>query len=675
MGDPEETQPKTAVSPSRSSEPVYVGQLSPALNDSGNIQAAQPQQPLGPQYLSDTDDEVLGTGEAVQITVYTHSGVHDMSEGDDPFIYGNADDGTSTQEFSNDQFSELDIALDGLTKDLFISKLLHTTCSSEDLVSRYRTELAVRAKRCQNGPTGALITRRSTAKGSVVEKYANDCHLLYEFINGNSVDVNELFKAQQSTHPSRMNSNCANDDNNPTLTSEIMLMKENITLLLTDVSMLKSNFAKTKETLTDVTETMKQDISDIKLELDECKLKCSKTINSDKYPRAAESTRLADKLSHVGWMLAKLDNSRILLEEKTRELEQNINCNSLGIGELKDREVAGNTALKGQIRDIREKIEESAASMHSKDTSDTNVLYMGVSKRLSALEKRTDEPKSSTLETAFKAFSNNVSTKIDKLCSAVELSIMNKQNTNINGNLNRDPQSGIFTRNPQTSAGGSCQTQSIPSSTTVSAPNPTEIELSDRRKSFVANLYSGPMTSQASSGAFAQDSVTYANAAISKRSDNSSSITSLSNDKNSAPAREPAAVGLSDKSESGYYRPIPVVNTSGNHDGRFRGVLRRKGKTYFLNGIDPDSNEVGVRDFLTENEVMFSTIKVFKPRHGDSLAAKITIWEDHAHIVESESFWPPGVTCKNWMTKPELRLAYKQRTETENLEHGNYNSY
>ena len=130
----------------------------------------------------------------------------------------------------------------------------------------------------------------------------NDCYLLYQFINGNSSDVSELFKIQHITHPSRLNSTCTGDDNNPTLTSEITLMKENITKLLTDVNMLKSSFVKTQETLNGVTDSMKKDISEIKLELEECKLKCTKTINVDKYPKAAQSTRLADKLSHIGWM-------------------------------------------------------------------------------------------------------------------------------------------------------------------------------------------------------------------------------------------------------------------------------------------------------------------------------------------------------------------------------------
>ena len=89
MGDQEETQVKTVVTPARNTETVYDGELSPTLNDSGNIQDAQPQPPPGSHdfYESNSENEV-------HITVYTHSGTHDFSEEEeeeDPFFYGDAD--------------------------------------------------------------------------------------------------------------------------------------------------------------------------------------------------------------------------------------------------------------------------------------------------------------------------------------------------------------------------------------------------------------------------------------------------------------------------------------------------------------------------------------------------------------------------------------------------------
>ena len=376
MGDNEATELKKVVSPSRNTEPVYDGQLSPALNDSGDIQCAQPQQPLGSQDLLDGE---------VQITVYTHSGTHDISDDEDPFIYGNVDNTPNSNEgpseHSYDLFDQLDAALEGLTKDLFIATLLSTTGSSEDSIARYRSELAVRAKRYKDGPTGALITRRSTAKGSVSEKYAADCYLLYQFINGNKVDVHELFKHQPGSFPQRLNSTCIGDDS-PTLASEITLMKETMAKILTDVNLLKSNVKETQETLSSVSDSLKRDVSDIKLEIEACKLKCTQTINGDTYPKAAESNCLADKLSHIGWMIARLDNSRMLLEQKSRDLEQCIRDNAMGLNELRDRETSGNNALKGQIRDIREKVDDFTENMNSKAPADSGTMYADVTKRI-----------------------------------------------------------------------------------------------------------------------------------------------------------------------------------------------------------------------------------------------------------------------------------------------------
>ena len=95
-------------------------------------------------------------------------------------------------------------------------------------------------------------------------------------------------------------------------------------------------------------------------------------------------------------------------------------------------------------------------------------------------------------------------------------------------------------------------------------------------------------------------------------------------------------------------------------------------KHYFLTGIDQGSNEDGLRDFLDANSVTYTDIKIFKPRKGVSLAAKVSIWEENAPIVESESFWPIGVTCKRWMTRPEIRQRNKQRGDTYYAEYTDY---
>ena len=476
---------------------------------------------------------------------------------------------------------------------------MQLTGSAEDLVSRYRSELAVRAKRCKNGPTGALITRRSTAKGSVSEKFAADCYLMYQFINGNTSDISELFKPQQGIIPSRLNSTCIGDDNAPTLKSEITLMKETMTQLLTDVNLLKTNITQTQETLNTVSDSLKKDISCIKLELDACKLKCTQTINTEKYPKAAQSTCLADKLSHIGWMITRLDNSRILLEQKSRDLERCISDNSMGLSELRDRETSGNNALKCQIRDIRENVEEFKESTNAKVSTDSDTMYADISKRFKSIEKRVDEPKSSKLESSFNDLSKTVSFKIDKLCSVVEQALVNRPSIQFHENLHRDGSTGKFVRLPQNELNDSTANQRIannalPISADTSQHNNSS---SVANKSFVATpLYSTlakHMPPNSTTGAL-MHSNTGSERDINSRSDCTASTGSsertadtslMSTVKSTAVSKE------KDKSESRYSNPIPVVNTSGQHDGRFKGVIRRKAKTYFLSGIDPDSNE------------------------------------------------------------------------------------
>ena len=91
-------------------------------------------------------------------------------------------------------------------------------------------------------------------------------------------------------------------------------------------------------------------------------------------------------------MITRLDNSRILLEQKSCDLEHSINDNSIGLSKLRDRETSGNNALKCQIHDIREDVEECKGSTNSKVSTDSITMYANISKRIKSIEKRVDEP-------------------------------------------------------------------------------------------------------------------------------------------------------------------------------------------------------------------------------------------------------------------------------------------
>ena len=68
------------------------------------------------------------------------------------------------------------------------------TDNCEETLSHYRHELAARSRQCENPPVGVLKDRRKSMKYSVADKYAQDCYTLNQFLSGNIMEVDDLFK-------------------------------------------------------------------------------------------------------------------------------------------------------------------------------------------------------------------------------------------------------------------------------------------------------------------------------------------------------------------------------------------------------------------------------------------------------------------------------------------------
>ena len=83
------------------------------------------------------------------------------------------------------------------------------------------------------------------------------------------------------------------------------------------------------------------------------------------------------------------------------------------------------------------------------------------------------------------------------------------------------------------------------------------------------------------------------------------------------------------ESDTAAARPIPVVGRPSNKPKGFKGVLRKRVRKYFLTGIAPESTENNLQDFLTENDVVHTEIRFFKGRRSDSISAKVIIWEEN----------------------------------------------
>ena len=410
------------------------------------------------------------------------------------------------------------------------------------------------------------------------------------------------------------------------LQADVNSMKETIAQLLADVSIIKNSVTSVQNSLDTIKQTMQEDISALKAELDACNTGVMKSINSNTFPNYPDMKNFSDRITLMGRMIRKLEKSRCELELKIVDLETGVRDNSNGLSCIQDTSYGSNTAAKSQLKDLRTQVEQISSDYNKYEENATaNTEFMtNVAKKVKALEKNADGSNVKELNESFKTFSCNMESKIDRLCDVVEKAVtlsaretpceihskstLNQSSKPHGSYLIRDNTTGIFSRH------------------------------NENQPEYRQTPVSLGSTVESSNGNY---------------SDRNQERVDI----------DMASVREKDTEEA---RPIPVVTRTANTSKGFRGVLRKRARKYFLSGIDPDSTENDLRDFLTENDVMHTEIRFFKSRRSESMLAKVTIWEENAATVESEGFWPYGVQCRPWLTRPELRNYYKQQNGQTN---------
>ncbi len=104
---------------------------------------------------------------------------------------------------------------------------------------------------------------------------------------------------------------------------------------------------------------------------------------------------------------------------------------------------------------------------------------------------------------------------------------------------------------------------------------------------------------------------------------------------------------------------------------RFRGVARPKLTKYYVGNIELDVTDDDFHEYLSQGGVKCTQLTLFNSRSADSLAAYVSIWAEHSDIVEDPSFWPEGVSCRRWVTRPPAR----RRRDNNYQPDGRYNQY
>ena len=273
-------------------------------------------------------------------------------------------------------------------------------------------------------------------------------------------------------------------------------------------------------------------------------------------------------------MVTKLDKSRMALEQATENIQTQARDNANCIRYLTDDTASGKNNVKVQMKVLKDKIENITEDVNLSDINrkENDDKVVQVSRKVNSIEKKLNDSTTSNLQPSFDKLADKLTTRIDKLCSVVEKAFTYKTPFGSNANLLRDNQSGLFTRigNPDGTKSDTLEMTNI-------------LEQSQRNaaisKDKTVKSVETPSSSENSLGKHG-------------------SIQTTNGDRNTVGHRPIPEHDIQNA------QPIPVVGATSQGQGRFKCVLRRKIKNYFLTGIDQDSDEDGSRDYLDANGII-----------------------------------------------------------------------
>ena len=304
--------------------------------------------------------------------------------------------------------------LNGLPKDLYISRLLEKTMSSEETLYEYRLELAAQARSCENPPIGILKDRRNSTKETVAEKYAHDCFLLGQFIQGNTNDVSQLFKRQNSSKPKSTcdTTQCEAPEQERGVSHDIMLLKNSLSSLQSEVTLLKAESKETKQQLETFSNETKSTIDCIKKELESCSVLT---------PDGSSTKTIAESLKLITNQLKKLETSRNQMHAELLTLCGRVTENSRNITNVQDSEVQRKNALKIQLQSVNDRLDENSKQKDSESVnSSLTKLTTELTNKISLMNKNMTESLSMMANTFSETIVKQNTMMCDKLTSSLD---------------------------------------------------------------------------------------------------------------------------------------------------------------------------------------------------------------------------------------------------------------
>lgn len=547
--------------------------------------------------------------------------------------------------FFTDQvvFDRLDQELQGLPKDIFLQNLLDLTQSSEETLANYRHQLSSRAKSSssQYAPTGILKDRRKSSRHTLAEKYALDCYQLHQFLNKNISDVDEMFKVPNTPQPPSARDHTASSD-----TSLIKQLTESVSKLQADVLSLKRDISDKTNKL----QTVCSDINDVKSEIQNC----SKVIYHciDNVP-GTEKMKLSDGLKMLSMKMSRLEKFKTTISSEVSDLKTSVRDNRNNVNRLQNEDYADKSSRKLDIQHLSTKFDDELSNLKTTfaKKSDLDASTKSLSSKIKSSENEQKQSISASIEKSFETFTIAVCNKFDMIGKGIEKSlsaIPDKLSANQKLTTQQD---SVITIPDHDNARDLSPVSERPSERSKVNGHQSSVERHKETDRYSDNgvgglAWNSGQTRQRSNETITSSAQGRTNIPESSRNDRASCESTHHYTENKSPLVINA-----------------VVTESRQREAQFKGVVRKRKKTYVLSGISLDSNEEGLHDFLTSLEIVYSDAHFIYSNRTDCKVAKVIVFEEQASILEDVYFWPEGVFCRPWLSTKDYRARQKRNRD------------
>ena len=431
-----------------------------------------------------------------------------------------------------------------------------------------------------------------------------------------------------------------------------------------DMLLLKQSVNESNQSLTKTCKDIATDIQSVRDELHDCAI--ALTPNQDN--TSGGTKQLSHGIKKLYTVVNKLENTKVYVLGKIGELCTSVRDNSSNIANMSDFKTSVTNDVKLRLNDMHERIDETCETLKSTcaKKGDLDGAIKTVNARIKTIEQnKHDEPTEMVLETALNRFSQEMTRQFDKLCCTLDASTLKLADKS---NTVKGPSADYHQEY--------CQEMPINTSGTSSYKRQQSLQLAPSTQ--YTSQREKPVAPQPT--AEARRNKSWQTAAAASHPDvfeTDAQATVHSVVMQSSPRQrsdsyvQPKTGGLiqygTDK------RIAESANGLANNDlihneRRFTGVLRKRVKVYVVTGIDLESTEEGLCDFLNDLNVQFKSAKFIYTRRTDCRVARVVVDANDSSIVEDENNWPEGIHCRSWLKVEDYRSRRRNLVDDQSSE-------